>query len=177
MNRTELIKRCQSGDRTAWRELYELYSSDMYRVCLRYTSSADTANDILHDGFIRLFTKIGDFGHRGEFEGWMRKIFVTTSLESIRKNSRIEFSQPDREPHIEDENQYETIEQLGDRELISHIERLPLGYKTIIKLYCVEGYSHAEIASMVGISSETSRSQLLRAKKSLMKILQKDEKR
>ncbi|MFI3321745.1 MAG: sigma-70 family RNA polymerase sigma factor [Rikenellaceae bacterium] len=166
-----IIAECKKGDRAAWQRLYELCSDDMYRLSLRYSNSHEEAKDILHDGFIKIFSKIGDYRGEGSFEGWMRRIFVTLALDNLRKNKNMDF---DAEKQLEksDSGDYLSIlESISEGELISIMANLPTGYQTVLKLYCVEGYSHSEIGKMLRISTETSRSQLMRAKNRLKQLL------
>jgi RNA polymerase sigma factor (sigma-70 family) len=159
----ELIKLCIGGDGKAQKRLYDQYSKIMFGLCLRYSNSYDDAKDILQDGFIKVFTKISQFNSLGSFEGWMKRIFVNSALEFYRINknhmnqSDVEFA--NNKPH----NDF-TVEKISQKEILSMLNKMPTGYRTVLNLFIIEGYSHAEIAEMMGISEGTSKSQLSRAR-------------
>ncbi len=142
----------------------------MYGVCLRYARNCDDAKDILHDGFIKVFSYIADFKGEGSFEGWIRKIMVRTAINVYRRHNSRWFSM-DEDININiNETEEVTIEDsLSYDELIKHINSLPDGYRMVFNLYVIEGYKHHEIAEMLGISESTSKTQLLKARKMLMK--------
>lgn len=147
------------------------FSSLMYGVCLRYVKDRSLAEDIMHDGFITIFTKIGEFRGEGSFEGWCRRIFVNTALGHLRKKNAL-----DESDNIDDIRWLEgggtdAVEKMSGDELLEVIDHLPQGYRTILNLYAVEGYSHKEIGEMLGISENTSRSQYFRARGKLMEII------
>jgi RNA polymerase sigma-70 factor (ECF subfamily) len=139
-------------------------------VCIRYVTDRETARDVLQEGFIKLFNKIDSFSGTGAFGGWVRRIFVTTALEHLRQNDALKHS-----ANLEDvgnyiENVEETVlQKISADDLMNCIAALADGYRTIFNLYAIEGYSHAEIAEMLGITEATSRSQFMRARKILQK--------
>lgn len=147
----------------------------MYGVCLRYTCNRTVAEDLMHDGFITVFSKIGTFRGEGSFEGWMRRIFVNTSLGYLRKTDIIGESEQVEVAGQFGSDDVNAVERMAETELMGCIGKLPDGYRTVLNLFAVEGYSHKEIADMLHISEGTSRSQYLRAKKFLQKILLKEE--
>ncbi len=167
----KLIRSCQKGDSTAQREIYNKYSGKMMGVCLRYINSRFEAEDILINGFMKVFDKIGQYKHEGSFEGWVRKIMVNESLGYIRKNKSIymevEIEKADYQADFNTEASY----QLEAEELLQLVQQLPTGYKTVFNLYAIEGYSHKEIAEIMGISENTSKSQLSRARALLQQNL------
>jgi RNA polymerase sigma-70 factor (ECF subfamily) len=167
----QLIERCRQGEGKALKTLYERYADRMLGVCFRYVADRDTARDLLHDGFVTLFTRIGDFRGEGSFEGWMRRIFVTTALSYLRRNGN---GAVDRwsEAHDPGDPEASALEQLSAAELLKLIGCMPEGYRTVLNLYAVEGYTHREIAELLGISENTSRSQYARAKTCLRKAMQ-----
>ncbi len=165
-----LLEGCRKGDRKAQHDLYEKYASLMYAVCRRYISDSAEAEDVLVCGFTKVFTKINQFKGDGSFEGWIRRIVVNEALSYIRKNKsmylEVEIEKADREPD------YGTLhDQLEVEDLQKLIDRLPTGYKTVFNLYAIEGFSHREIAEQLGISENTSKSQLSRARNHLQKML------
>jgi len=169
MNEEELITGCVRGDSAAQRQLYEKYARKMMGVCLRYAGNRETARDLLHDGFIRLFAKINTYKGDGSFEGWVRRLFINTALEYLRKkdvlNKYSEYSM------TEQSADYGVFERLSLNELVTHIAAMPTGFRMVFNLYAVEGYSHFEIAKMLNISESTSRSQYVRARNYLQKTV------
>lgn len=136
----------------------------MFPVCMRYIGDRALAEDILQDGFITLFTKLEAYKGDGSFEGWARKIFVTTALMSLRKKDALKMSD---ELDLARGMKAETVSQtqaIGYKELMTLVMGLPPGFRTVFNLYAIEGYSHKEIGDMLGISETTSRTQLSRAR-------------
>lgn len=162
------IKKCISGDRRAQTELYKRYASKMYGVCLRYSKDSCEAEDNLQEGFVRVFTKIGQFGFKGSFEGWMRRIMVNTALEKFRKKNQL---YPVEDMMIYDDISLtdDTISGISANDLLKMIQKLPPRYRMVFNLYVIEGYSHQEIAEMMNISEGTSKSNLSRARIILQK--------
>ena len=161
----ELIEACKKGDRAAQKELYEKYSPLMYPVCVRYVGR-EVAKDVLQDGFIRLFEKIGTYKGEGSFEGWMRRLFVNASLMELRRFSAFKnSSEIEDSPAVEMESGFvSAISEIGAKELMALIEQMPVGFRSVFNLAAIEGYTHAEIAQMLGIGEASSRSQLSRAR-------------
>ena len=144
----------------------------MFPVCLRYVSDRSLAEDILQDGFITLFTKLGSYKGDGSFEGWARRIFVTTALMALRKKDALKMSDELDAVRGMKADTYTQIQTLGYKELMQLIMSLPTGFRTVFNLYAVEGYSHKEIAEMLGITETTSRTQLSRARIWLQKKIE-----
>lgn len=161
---SQLIEDCQRGIAAAQRFLYEQYSRKMMGVCMRYVNNYETARDLMHDGFIKIFVNIGSFGFEGSFEGWMRRIFVTTSLEYLRKNDVLKESYDIAASFDAQDNEEDVIGRISAEELREIIASLPSGFRSVFNLYAVEGYSHKEIGDMLGIAESTSRSQFARAR-------------
>lgn len=162
MGENDLIRRCLEGERKAQKELYDQYASKMYAVCLRYRSKSEDAQDILQDGFIKIFKNLDRFRGDGSFEGWMRRIFVNTAIEQLRKK-KLDISISEKEENIEVKAPT-PIDNLNQKDLLRIIKELSPGYRTVFNLYVVEGYSHKEIADIMNISEGTSKSQLARAR-------------
>ncbi|WP_209330408.1 RNA polymerase sigma factor [Lunatimonas salinarum] len=162
----DLIKKCLGGDRKAQRALYELYSGKFLAVCRRYVKDYGSAEDIMIEGFMKIFECLPQYQGSGSFEGWMRRIMVTQSLLYIRSNRRFQF-----EVQLEEGEMDGYLEPEGGRleseDLLKLIDELPLGYRMVFNLYAVEGYSHKEIRELLGISESTSKSQLSRARAAL----------
>ncbi len=162
----ELIKGCIKHDVNCQRRLFEQYAGKMMTVCLRYANDMPEAEDILQEGFIRVFNNLHQFKFEGSFEGWVRRVVVNCALKHIQKK-RISFSEI--KEHGDDMPQIESyvFSSLGEEELLKLIEQLPTGYKLVFNLNVIEGYSHEEIGNMLGIQPSTSRSQLVKARKML----------
>ena len=171
MTEEELISACKKRDPRAMKRLYELYSSKMLGVCNRYVNDRETARDLMHDGFCTLFEKIGDYRAEGSFEGWVRKIFVNMALGHLRKSLKEGYSDPVEEHYQLEDPEGSPLREMETEELLKCIRRLPVGYRTVLNLFAIEGYSHREIAQMLGINENTSRSQYSRAKSQLLKML------
>jgi RNA polymerase sigma-70 factor (ECF subfamily) len=164
----DLIEGCKRKDTWARNKLYELYAPAMLGICVRYVAEKETALDVLHEGFIKVFTKIESYSGAGSFEGWMRKVFVTSALEYLR--SAKAFSGTISLEHCyetEDSSAEDAVEQLSAEEIVRCINELPTGFRTVFNLYAVEGYSHAEIAQKLNIQEASSRSQFARARQML----------
>ncbi len=170
MTEKELIEGCRNGDMEARRELYERYGGIMYGVVRRYIGDRATAEDLLHDGFVTLYLKIGSYRGEGSFEGWCRRIFVNTVLSYLRKrNPLADAGEVDGKtggsvaPSI--------LERMSADEVMECMNELPTGYRTVINLHAVEGYSYPEIAESLGVSEVTVRTQYLRAKNRLAELM------
>ncbi len=159
----DLIRGCIAGDRRLQEELYRRFAPKMFAVCLRYASNAEEAEDILQEGYIKIFKKLDSFRGEGSFEGWVRRIFVNTAIEHFRRKRYLTPITEKEENTIE--GKYTTVlDDLGAKDIMALVQELSPGYRTVFNLYVVEGYTHKEIADMLGISEGTSKSQLSRAK-------------
>lgn len=172
-----LLEGAKRDDRICQRELYNKLSVKMFPVCLRYIGEREKAKDVLHDAFITLFSKLGEFRGEGSFEGWARRIFITASLMQLRKRDILsETLQIDGEVEINDSelilDPKETSSLDADK-LMELILSMPDGFRAVFNLYALEGYSHKEISDMLQISEGASRSQFSRAKTWLQKRLKR----
>jgi len=172
---SDIIKRCKRGDRDAQESVYNLLAGKMFAVCLRYFPNYEEARDLLHDGFVTVFTKIGQFHQEGSFEGWVRRIFVNQAMErwrsdvkSLTVNCVDDIDRQFASPEIEEEDEWGAY-QLSEAELLALVNELPPQYKVVFNLYVIDGLSHRDIAEKLGISESTSRSNLLRARSILQK--------
>lgn len=165
----DLIKAAVKGRSSAQREIYEKLAPKMMAVCLRYMGDRESAEDILQDGFVTLFNKLDMYSGEGSFEGWARRIFVNTALMSLRKTDALKLSDDISAAAEIVNNSPSATQNLGYKELMALVASLPSGYRTVFNLAVVEGFNHAEIAKMLGISEATSRSQLNRARTMLQK--------
>jgi RNA polymerase sigma factor (sigma-70 family) len=168
LSEQELVKQCINRQNSALEELYKRYSPLMYGVCLRYVRNRDDAMDLLHDGFIKVFSSIEGFRFTGSLEGWIRRIMVHTAINfynrqmSRRDNSYETVSETLRN------DEPDAISEMSAEELLDHIQALPDGYRVVFNLYAIEGYQHEEIAQILGISESTSKTQLMKARRMLM---------
>lgn len=169
----EIIYKCREGNSGAQTALYRLFSAKMYGVCLRYAKDTGEAEDILQEGFLRVFTKINQFEFKGSFEGWMRRIMVNTALEKFRKHDRL---YPVEEMKIYESTEFveETISSITAGDLMRIIQELPPRYRMVFNLFAIEGYSHLEISEMMNISEGTSKSNLSRARVILQKSVEEN---
>ena len=166
----ELIKGCIREDRYHQQELFRRYAGKMLVVCMRYTRHEMEAEDILQDAFIKIFDNITRFEFKGSFEGWVRRIVINTALKNYSKKS-FKQEQIGLENYPELPLEPEVYAHLQEEELLRLIAKLPEGYRLVFNLYAVEGYSHKEIADMLGIQESTSRSQLVKARKMLQAMI------
>jgi RNA polymerase sigma factor, sigma-70 family len=173
MDQTKIIAATIKGDENAQRHLYEKYKVAMFGICLRYARDRSEAEDILQEGFIKIFRDLKQFDGRGSLGGWMRRVMVNSALQYLRKWKRefLHVNVDDNHSHLE--APATVYSKLGAEELTRLIQRLPLGYRTIFNLYVVEGYPHKEIAEKLGISENTSKTQLRKAKAALRRMLEK----
>lgn len=170
MSESDLIKGCLEGDRRAQEYLYQRFSPKMYGVCLRYAGKAEDAQDILQDGFVKVFKNLHMYRGDGSFEGWVRRIFVNTAIEHYRRQVNL-YPVTENHENLLETKELSAFDSLSVKDLMQIIQQLSPGYRTVFNLYVVEGYSHKEIAEMTGISEGTSKSQLARAKGVLQNII------
>jgi RNA polymerase sigma-70 factor (ECF subfamily) len=160
---SDLINGCIEGNRRMQEELYRRFSPRMYAVCLRYAGNAEEAEDILQEGFIKVFKKLDSFRSEGSFEGWVRRIFVNTAIEHFRRK-RYLMPVTEKEENTIEGKYISVLDELAEKDILALVQELSPGYRTVFNMYVVEGYTHKEIADMLGISEGTSKSQLSRAK-------------
>jgi RNA polymerase sigma factor (sigma-70 family) len=169
----EIILRCIKRDRKAQKLLYYKYAAIMLGICSRYVADRTEAEDILQDGFLKIFLNIEEFESRGSFEGWMKRIMINTAItyyhKNLKYNQQLDIDEIN-ETHIEG-NDYETAEYTIE-ELQKVITSLPAGYRMVFNLFAIEGYKHKDIADMLGIDINTSKSQFSRARRLIQKKLE-----
>ncbi len=164
MTNEQLIENCLKGNARAQKLLYDKFGPKLMGVCFRYATNKQEAEDLLQDGFIKIFEKLDKYSGIGSFEGWMRRIVVNTALDNIRKNKKFLLNTDlETEGYKLSSNDF-IEERLAAKDLIKVLHSIPLGYKTVFNLYAIEGYSHKEIAEQLGVSTSTSKSQYSRAK-------------
>lgn len=161
---TDWIEGARKGDPKSQKSIYDALSGKMFAVCLRYMGNRDDAQDVLQDGFVTLFSKIGTYSGDGSFEGWCRRIFVNTALMNLRKNDLLKQSQEVDTAFNVTSDAPNALQNISCSEILRYVSELPPGFRTVFNMYAIEGYSHKEIADELGISEGTSRSQFLRAR-------------
>ncbi len=166
MTEAEIIYNCQKQQAASQKLLYDTYAGKMLSVCMRYINDKAEAEDVLQEGFIKIFANIIHFRNEGSFEGWMRRIFVNTALSALRVK-QLKFS--DTNDHHQNHSQVapSVLAKIGAQEIVEMISTLPKGYRVVFNLFAIEGYSHKEIAEMLNITESTSRTQFLKARNAL----------
>ncbi|MUP45176.1 RNA polymerase sigma factor [Gramella sp. BOM4] len=167
-----LIYQCKKNDRTAQEQLYRLFASRLFAVCLKYSENKQQAEDNLQDGFVTIFEKISQYNHSGSFEGWMKRIMINTALQKHRQQKVYGLSNEDQ---IEEEEFEVETENLSVDFLLECVQSLPDRYRQVFNLYVMDGYSHKEIAELLKISEGTSKSNLARARKALQERIEKQQ--
>ncbi len=150
--------------------LYRKYSRKVYGICLRYANSEMEAEDIMQEIFIKIFTRIDQYKPSGSFEAWLKRVSINYSIEVYRRNKRLVFIDS-YEGTYEDSYETTTLQELSAAEITKLINQLPEGYRMVFNLFAIEGYTHKDIAELMGVSEGTSKSQFSRAKGHLVKML------
>ena len=164
----DVIKSCIAGRRASQELLYQYFAPRMFGICLRYGHDYPTAEDLLQEGFIKVFNKLDRYRYEGSFEGWMKRIFINTAIEHYRKSSNRKFFVEIGEA-TDLTLKSVAVDNLATQDLLKVVQKLPDGYRTVFNLYAIEGFNHKEIGKMLGISEGTSKSQLARARATLQK--------
>jgi RNA polymerase sigma factor (sigma-70 family) len=168
-----ILKGCKEGKRSAQKQLYDQYVSVMFSVCLRYARSQDEAEDLLQEGFLKVYQNINSFRQQGSLEGWIRRIMVNHALNHYKKNRKAVFFED-----VDEINELEILDQEEENNipdpippeiLLEFIQSLPEGYRMVFNLYVFEDYGHKEIAATLNISENTSKTQLMKARRHLQK--------
>jgi len=167
----DLVQGSIENNRKMQELLYERFAPKMYALCLRYSKNPDDAQDLLQDGFMKIFKNLPKFRGEGSLEGWMRRIFVNTSIEYFRKVVRVQEMSEVQEYGIEDK-EWNVLDNLAEKDIIGMLQELSPGYRQVFNMYVIEGYSHKEIGVIMGISEGTSKSQLARAKITMKKLVE-----
>ena len=171
MSLDELINNCKKKDRKAQSELYRRYSSVLFGMCLKYSRNKTEAEDNLHDSFMTIYDKIGQFNFKGSFEGWMKRIAVNTVLQKYRKERHLDVISENFEEQVDIETDTDDI---SLNTLLGYIQQLPNKYRLTFNLYVLDGYSHKEISDLLGTSTGTSKSNLARARNILKEKIEKE---
>lgn len=171
MDINHILERCRQDDRLAQQTLYQQYAPVMLGLCRRYIEQLEDAEDVMIEGFYKVFSNLEKFDSRGSFEGWMKRIMINESLMWLRKR-KLKLSELHDNLSIATEDDDLSFIELNSSEIIPLLDLLPAGYRTVFNLYVIEEYKHREIADMLQISINTSKSQLILAKKKLKEIIE-----
>lgn len=172
-NEEHLIRSCQDGDRKAYHQIYQKHSPVMFAICLRYARCRADAEDILQEGFTRIFEAIKQYEHRGSFEGWMKRIMANCALAHYRKKTNVHYVEDIYDHQQNKVTSHNAVDEISRQELLAMVQQLPDGCRTVFNMYAIEGYSHKEIAQHLGVSEGTSKSQLSDARKRLKQLINK----
>jgi len=176
----KLVKQCIKEDRKSQKLLYEHFYGKMVGVCMRYATDYSEAQDILHEGFIKVFAKLKSFKNEGSFEGWIRRIIVNSAIDYVRAKKKLTFDSEEKSiiDNIKDEDEVlieaENLSKIKAELIIELIQKLSPAYKTVFNLYVMEGYSHKQVAEELGISEGTSKSNLAKAKQKLRELFEEN---
>ncbi|GAB5538542.1 MAG: RNA polymerase sigma factor [Salibacteraceae bacterium] len=171
MTDQELIEQCLSGSQRAQRALFDKFSRKMMAVCMRYVADRERAEDVLQDGFVKVFLNLKKFRGQGSFEGWIRRTMVNTSLDYLRKKKIDEIDADISEAEYLAGTNEKVVGKMRVEELMKLIEEMPTGYRTVFNMYAIEGYSHKEIAEELQVTESTSKTQFRKARTYLMNII------
>ncbi len=175
MDIDDIVQGCLRGDRVCQKRLFDRFAGKMLAVCMRFASHKMEAEDLLQDGFIKVFRNLHQFNNTGSIEQWIRRIMINNAIKNYHKKSnKNEIFQLDN--IFESIQNPEVIDQLSENELLQMIKDLPDGYRMVFNLYAIEGYSHKEISEILQIEESTSRSQLVKARRALQEKLIKYQK-
>ncbi len=173
MDDVTLVQECVKGNPRAQRSLFDRFAPKMLSVCLRYAKDQEQAEDILQDGFVKVFGKLKDFKNEGSLEGWIRRVMVNTALDQIRKDLRLLGDVSTDDVAYKMESNDFIAENLMAEDLMKMVRSMPEGYKVVFNMFAIEGYSHQEIAQSLGITESTSKSQYSRARAYLRERIEK----
>lgn len=174
MTDDELVQGCLKADPAAQEALYQRYARKMMSICMRYAHNRDQAQDMLQDGFVKVFHKMDHYRADGPLGGWIARTMVNTALDHIRRNKPYDQSLDLTEAEYLHQEDATVLGTMTTDELMALIQALPTGYRTVFNLFAIEGYPHKEIAGMLGISENTSKSQFMKARAYLRKLLPKE---
>ncbi|MFN4972471.1 MAG: RNA polymerase sigma factor [Bacteroidota bacterium] len=172
LSETDIILGCIHGDRKCQKLIYDRFSGKMLAVCMRYAKDRAEAEDMLQEGFIKVFLNIERFKNEGSFEGWVRRIMIFTAINLYKYRMR-KFQEDLDHEHVDAPYQDDLIEKISVKELLALIQQMPEGYRMVFNLYAIEGYTHNEISQMMGIAEGTSKSQYARARVYMQHVIAK----
>lgn len=161
-----MVRACLEEKRQAFKALYDYLSPTLFPICIRYADHRDEAQDFLQEGFVKIFENLNRFGFTGSFEGWSKRVLVNYCIEQIRKKHRKIFT-VDIDQTYDIGSKAKVVDSLQAGDILEVISKMPPGYRTVFNLYIIEGFTHKEIAGQLNISENTSKTQLLKARKYL----------
>ena len=167
---SELIEGCRQNNRKSQERLYKKYAGILLGICMRYVKNRAEAEDVMMEGFMKIYKMMPTFTASGSFEGWMKRIMVYTAIEHYRKLSKMPFDEYNSQDHGVDDY---VIDNISARDILKLMDEMPAGYRMILNMHAIEGYTHKEISELMGISEGTSKSQLNRSKIFLKKLIEK----
>ncbi len=170
----QLIEECKKNSQAAFEKLYNLYAPKMKGIAYRYLGDSAKAEDVVHDSFVKIYEKISTLQNNAAFGGWLRKIVVNESLDTLKRDKKLNeiHEESFKTGALDEANDINTYGNISAKDLMDALNTLPTGYKTIFNLYVIDGFSHKEIAARFNISEGTSKSQLSKAKDQLKKKLE-----
>jgi RNA polymerase sigma-70 factor (ECF subfamily) len=168
----DIVKGCLKNDRQMQSELYKMFAPKMYGLCLRYSANIHDAQDLLQEGFVKVYDNLENFKWKGSLEGWMKRIFVNLALDKYRSKVSLLSIDDVAENQEPSDNELNALDSISEKEILELIRQLPDQYRMVFNLYVIEGYSHKELGEMLKIRESTSRSNLARAKMILKEKIQ-----
>lgn len=162
---------CLKGDQRAQKALFEKFSGKMMSVCMRYAGERQRAEDMLQDGFVKVFQHLNKFRGQGSFEGWIRRTVMNTALDHLRKETKLAVDVDISEAEYLAGDKESSVGRLRVEEMMQIIAKMPVGYRTVFNMYAIEGYSHQEIAEALGVTESTSKTQYRKARTYLMNLI------
>ncbi len=167
-----IIKQCIEGKVESQQELYSFFADRMFALCMQYAKNYEEAKDLMQEGFIKVFNSLEQFRFTGSFEGWVRRIFVNTAIESFR-SKKMKFSDLEIQNFAEDFSFDDTLDQIAAQDILNLVQELSPQYRVVFNLYAIEGFNHKEIGAKLNISEGTSKSNLSRARTILQEKIAK----
>lgn len=167
-----IVDGCVKGSPKAQKALYDRFSGKMMTVCLRYLKNTEEAEDVFQTAFVKVFRNIKDYHKAGSLEGWIRRVFVNSCLDQIRRLKKTKFDQPLEDVEYKLESEVSVLSDLAHQDLLALIAKMPDGYRVVFNLFAIEGFSHKEIGEHLGISENTSKSQYKRARGYLLNCIE-----
>ncbi len=171
----KLVELCLKKDSRSLDELYNSFSGKMFGVCLRYAKNRTDAQDLLHDGFVKVYTGLHEYKGNGSLEGWIRRIMVNTAINFYKRRTGKFFGITESDEENITGYSEDIIGQISTQELLHYVNEMPDGYRLVFNMYVIEGYKHIEISELLGISEATSKTQFMKARRYLMKKVKQME--
>ena len=168
---SDIIRESMTGNPKMQQMLYEQFAPMLYKQCLRYAKSNSDAEDLLQEGFIKIFSNLDKFRNEGSFEGWLKQIMFRTAVSYFRRTVRKVYNHQTELCHYIEDKEINVFDTLAQKDIVNVMTKLPAGYRTVFTMFVIEGYNHKEIAGILGCSEGSSKSQLSRSKTQLREML------